>query len=238
MKASSFAIALSSILPAATKAVMGPGYEDVLYCPPGNCEIYLNPFGYAGPASLFNKCYDPETGAITNAVWTGSLTNVTAPEGWVTPEMCTAEQYSQCNTADDCSLKVGPTCDCYVSSLLQPFDAESGLKREICTGNECDGYTAVCQPGMDSGNTCMVEFPVTTVTTGATEPASSGVTTTTTTAVAPVDGTDSIDTTDGKQTDTPVTAPGGSAPGNNPSSGSTIGVSIFVSAAAVLAYFS
>jgi hypothetical protein len=234
MKASSFAIALSSILPAATKAVMGPGYEDISYCPPANCEIYLNPFGYAGPASLFNKCYDPETGTITNAVWTGSLTNVTAPDGWVTPEMCTAEQYSQCNTADDCTLKVGPTCDCYVSSNLQPFDAESGLKREICTGNECDGYTAVCQPGMDSGNTCMVEFPVTSVTsTGATEPASSGVTTTTTTTAAPVDGTDSIDTTDEKQTDTPATAPG-----NNPSSGSATGVSIFVSAAAVLAYFS
>lgn len=213
---------------------MGPGYEDVSYCPPGNCEIYLNPFGYPGPASLSNKCYDTETDAITNAVWTGSLTNVTAPEGWVTPEMCTAEQYSQCNTADDCTLKVGPTCDCYVSSLLQPFDAESGLKREICTGNECDGYTAVCQPGMDSGNTCMVEFPVTSVTsTGATEPASSGVTTTTTTTAAPVDGTGSIDTTDEKQTDTPATAPG-----NNPSSGSATGVSIFVSAAAVLAYFS
>ena len=233
MKASSFAIALSSILPAATKAVMGPGYEDISYCPPANCEIYLNPFGYAGPASLFNKCYDPETGTITNAVWTGSLTNVTAPDGWVTPEMCTAEQYSQCNTADDCTLKVGPTCDCYVSSNLQPFDAESGLKREICTGNECDGYTAVCQPGMDSGNTCMVEFPVTVTSTGATEPASSGVTTTTTTTAAPVDGTDSIDTTDEKQTDTPATAPG-----NNPSSGSATGVSIFVSAAAVLAYFS
>lgn len=230
MKASSFAIALSSILPAATKAVMGPGYEDVMYCPPDNCEIYLSPFGYAGPASLFNKCYDPETGTIANAVWTGSLTNVTAPEGWVTPEMCTAEQYSQCNTAADCTLKVGPTCDCYVSSTLQPFDAESGLKREICTGNECDGYTAVCQPGMDSGNTCMVEFPVTSVTsTGATEPAS-----TTTTAAAPVGGTDSIDNTDGgKQTDTPA-----AAPGNNPSSGSITGVSIFVSAAAVLAYFS
>jgi hypothetical protein len=80
----------------------------------------------------------------------------------------------------------------------------------------------------------MVEFPVTSVTsTGATEPASSGVTTTTTTTAAPVDGTGSIDTTDEKQTDTPATAPG-----NNPSSGSATGVSIFVSAAAVLAYFS
>jgi hypothetical protein len=235
MKASSFAIALSSILPAATKAVLGPGYEDVMYCPPGNCEIYLNPFGYAGPASLFNKCYDPETGTITNAVWTGSLTNVTAPDGWVTPEVCTAEQYSQCNTADDCTLKVGPTCDCYVSSNLQPFDAESGLRQAVCTGNECDGYTAVCQPGMDSGNTCMVEFPVTlpsvtSTSTGATEPASSGVTTTTTTTTAaPVDGTDNIDTTDEKQTDTPV---------GPVASGSITGVSIFVSAAAVLAYFS
>ena len=81
----------------------------------------------------------------------------------------------------------------------------------------------------------MVEFPVTSGTsTGATMPASSSGTTTTTTAAAPV----SIDPTDEKQTDTPATAPGGNAPGNNPSSGSATGVSIFVAAAAVLAYFS
>ena len=46
------------------------------WCPPDNCQIYTNPYGYVGATSSFNLCYNPDTDEITKGVWTGSLTDV------------------------------------------------------------------------------------------------------------------------------------------------------------------
>ena len=87
-----------------------------IWCPPDNCEIYTNPYGYAGADSSFFKCYNPVTDETTDGVWTGSLSDTSAPEGYVEPEMCTGSEYSECNTDDDCSLAISPSCVCFVSS--------------------------------------------------------------------------------------------------------------------------
>ncbi len=131
-----------------------------MWCPPGNCEIYTDPYGYVGAASSFNKCYNPETVETTEGVWTGSLTNVTVPDGYEQPQMCTKEQYSQCDTDTQCTLLISPGCDCYVSSTIHPYQACEGNDCNLsgCTGNECGGYVGVCQPGYNgTGNTCMIE---------------------------------------------------------------------------------
>lgn len=159
MKLLSFTVA-SSYLSISTRATLPPGYEDQMWCAPGNCEIYTNPYGYVGAASSFNKCYNPETGETTEGVWTGSLTNVTVPDGWIQPQMCTEEQYSQCDTNTQCTLLISPGCDCYVSSSIHPYQACEGNDCNLsgCTGYECGGYVGVCQPGYNgTGNTCMIE---------------------------------------------------------------------------------
>ena len=128
------------------------------WCPAGNCQIYTNPFGLSGPSSNFNECYNLETGEMSEGVWMGSLTS--APDGWDQPEMCTAEQYSQCDTNAQCNLLISPGCSCYVSSSLHPYDACDGKDCDLsgCTGYECDGYVGVCEPGFNvTGNTCMIE---------------------------------------------------------------------------------
>lgn len=95
------------------------------------------------------------------------------------PPKCTAEQYSQCDTAAECSLQIGPGCSCFVTSTIFPFDVSGYIEDEdSCTGKECDGHAAECSAGADGeGNTCMIKFdvdvmptpPVTTnATTGAT----------------------------------------------------------------------
>ena len=68
----------STIVAAATttNAVLPPGYEDDLWCPPDNCQIYTNPYGYVGATSSFNLCYNPDIDEITKGVWTGSKTDV------------------------------------------------------------------------------------------------------------------------------------------------------------------
>ena len=48
--------------------------------------------------SSFNLCYDPTTNVITKGVWTGSLTNVTAPDDYIEPTKCTASEFSECST--------------------------------------------------------------------------------------------------------------------------------------------
>lgn len=243
----SLSIALSSVVGVA-QAVLGPGYEDYMYCPDGDCEIYINPFGYMGPASMYNKCFNTTTGEFVNGVWTGNLTNVTAPEGWTQPPKCTAEEYSQCDTAEQCTLAVGPGCSCYVSSTVFPFDL-SNYRDASCTGNECAGYKAVCSAGENGeGNTCMIQFDLDigdtngTTATGATQPAS-GVTTVATTAAGGGTGN-----TDGGETVTGTTATtaGGSGdgavptPASSPSSGNvaSVSISLFTVSAAIFGYFS
>jgi len=268
MKLLSLSIALTTI--GLTRAVLGPGYEDHLNCPPGNCEIYINPFGYTGPVSMYNKCFDTtttttSTSTFTNGVWTGSLTNVTAPEGWAQdPPKCTADQYSQCDTAAECELKVGPGCTCYVSSTIFPFDASSGVGDASCTGKECDGHEAECSAtgSEGEGNTCMIKFDLvapppppesstvaTTVTGATTLPSTgggngSGVTTTATTVPATIPSTGGGDviikdgetnsTTNSTDTDDKVVET------KAPSSGNVarVSISLLAASAAVFGYIS
>ena len=114
-----------------SNAVLPPGYEDNMWCPPNNCRFYTNPFGFVGAESSFNKCNNValgsyliccyiylfanthccyylliHSGEITEGVWTGSLTNTTVPEGWIEPPECTMEEYSECNTNSDCSAVI------------------------------------------------------------------------------------------------------------------------------------
>eukprot|EP00573_Skeletonema_grethae_P000480 CAMPEP_0201687690 /NCGR_PEP_ID=MMETSP0578-20130828/1638_1 /ASSEMBLY_ACC=CAM_ASM_000663 /TAXON_ID=267565 /ORGANISM="Skeletonema grethea, Strain CCMP 1804" /LENGTH=253 /DNA_ID=CAMNT_0048171861 /DNA_START=80 /DNA_END=841 /DNA_ORIENTATION=- len=253
MKLLSLSVALTSI--GLASAVLGPGYEDYLNCPPGNCEIYINPFGYTGPVSMYNKCFDTTTSTFSNGVWTGDLTNVTAPEGYVQdPPKCTAEEYSQCDTAAECSLQIGPGCSCFVSSTIFPFDVSGFIDEDSCTGNECDGHTAECIAGADGeGNTCMLKFdlvmppPVTTVTT---------VTGATTLPSTPGGGGDGVTVPatlpaggggDGsiiKETNTTTNSTGPSVdevvPTAAPSSGNVAraSISLFVVSAAVFGYLS
>lgn len=202
---------------------------------------------------MYNKCFDPTTSQFSNGVWTGDLTNVTAPEGWVQPPKCTAEQYSQCDTAEQCTLQVGPGCSCYVSSTVFPFDASS-FRDATCTGSECDGYEAVCSLGEDGeGNTCMIQFDLTggfgdntatTVTTatgtGATPPASGGDGAVVTTAATSAGGTNNGGETTVTTTTSTTAASGQNGPAPAPSSGNVASISIplFVVSAMVFGYFS
>ncbi|KAK1740204.1 hypothetical protein QTG54_009154 [Skeletonema marinoi] len=155
------------------QAALPPGYEDQIYCPPDNCEIYTNPFGYVGALSSFYKCYNPSTGKTTDGVWTGSLTNVTAPEGWIEPEQCTAEEYSECNTDTDCSIEssyiggrevgnnivtINGSCECYASSYYHPFNPCGDDECPMC-GPACEDMVATCIVGTgDTGGTCTLTY--------------------------------------------------------------------------------
>ena len=74
-------------------AAVPPGYQDVMHCPPGYCRRYYNPQNLCYlRCGQPKKCYDPTTGDMVNAVWTGSLTDVVAPEGWTAnPKKCPAD---------------------------------------------------------------------------------------------------------------------------------------------------
>lgn len=152
----------SAILIGVARAALPPGYEDQIWCPPDNCEVYTNPYGFRGAASSFIKCYNPEDDETTDGVWTGSHTDTTAPDGYVKPETCTALEYSQCDTEDDCSLEITPSCNCYVSSSFHPFDPCKGLapsecNTDQCNGEECYEYEAICSEGNNGeGGTCEI----------------------------------------------------------------------------------
>eukprot|EP00986_Skeletonema_menzelii_P002913 scaffold844_cov142-Skeletonema_menzelii.AAC.4 len=158
---SSFAIILTLSHSIHKASALPPGYEDQIYCPPDNCEIYINPFGYVGAASSFDKCSNPSTGVTTDGVWTGSLTNVTAPQGWIEPEHCTAEEYSECNTDADCSAEssyIDGTCRCYASSYYHPFNPCGDDECPMC-GPACEDVVATCIVGTNgSGGTCTLDY--------------------------------------------------------------------------------
>ena len=143
-------------------AALPPGYEDQNYCPPDNCEIFINPFGFRGALSSFYKCYNPSTGVTTDGVWTGSLTNVTAPEGWIEPEPCTAEEYSECSTDADCSAEssyFAGSCRCYASSYYHPFNPCGDEECPMCDDGACDDFVPRCIVGTNgSGGACTLEF--------------------------------------------------------------------------------
>ena len=63
--------------------VFAPGYEDDAWCPAGWClqEVEV-PDGFVGPASSYVECRDPNSRETCDEVWTGSSSNVVAPDGW------------------------------------------------------------------------------------------------------------------------------------------------------------
>jgi hypothetical protein len=70
------------------RGILPPGYEGDAYRPPGACLLYTNP-GLRGPLSAFYKCHDQTTGETTEAVWTGSKSDIKPPDGWTkNPEQC------------------------------------------------------------------------------------------------------------------------------------------------------
>ncbi len=178
------------------------------------------------------------------------------------PPKCTAEQYSQCDTAAECELKIGPGCTCYVSSTIFPFDASSS--DASCTGKECDGHVAECSAGGDGeGNTCMIKFDlvappppptpaesstVATVTGATTLPStgggdSGGVTTTATTAATvPATGGGDVIIKDG-ETNSTTNSTGTDdkvVETKAPNSGNVarVSISLLVASAAVFGYIS
>ena len=148
-----FLVATASVLLFArsASAALPPGYEDVMHCPPGSCRKYVNPQGMVGPTSTFNKCYDPATGDMVDGVWTGSLSDVVAPEGWVAnPEACPEEgetdaggdggmdQYGDILT--DCALQIGDAITCFTTSqepACEGFDPMSLIGGDLPI--DCDG---------------------------------------------------------------------------------------------------
>ena len=76
-----------------SSAALPPGYEDEMWCPVGSCsrQIVLEP-GFAGPNSAFVECFDPSSGSVVDEVWTGTLSETVAPDGWVVnPDSCPDE---------------------------------------------------------------------------------------------------------------------------------------------------
>lgn len=77
---------------ATVHGALAPGYEDHWWCPSSSyCKRRLNRGpGCAGRQSAFSDCYDPVTETSVKAVWTGYLSDMDAPEGWVLdPGPCT-----------------------------------------------------------------------------------------------------------------------------------------------------
>ena len=157
--------------------VLPPGYEDEMWCPPDDCKIYSNPFGISGgPSSSFYFCYSNSTANVTDAVWTGNLTDVTEPADWQEPEDCSADVYSECDYDEDCILTVrtsipvdvdlsplGHICSCFADSVFHPFDQCEGRSGFLCLdddevtcgGNPCQNYYGECVIGDNGAGACV-----------------------------------------------------------------------------------
>lgn len=143
------------------RGALPPGHQDQMHCPEGSCSLYIEqPLGYADPKSAFYKCLDMETDELIDAVWTGSLTDVVPPQGWVEdPQDCDSlyddedddedenEQRTSLNRPggvcfddSDCYTEIrflappkltGPEpCSCFGASELIPWDQREGQEIE------------------------------------------------------------------------------------------------------------
>lgn len=162
-------IAVSALT--SSNAVLPPGYEDDIWCPPEDCKIYKNhhEYGYAGPTSAFYYCYDSASGNVTDGVWTGSLTDVKPPAGWKEPELCTKEVYSECDYDKDCIPTIRSTapadvksslCYCFADSIFEPFDQCEGKSDCItsnCATEQCDNRLGKCLIGDNGAGTCVID---------------------------------------------------------------------------------
>jgi hypothetical protein len=86
---------LYCILAHVSFGALPPGYEDEAWCPPGSClRDVLQAPGMMGPQSASKECFDASTATVTQEVWTGSLSNQLAPDGWVKCESTVDPSFS------------------------------------------------------------------------------------------------------------------------------------------------
>lgn len=157
-----FATTYLVVIIGAASATLPPGYEDQIWCPKNTCEIYTNPYGITGADSSLKFCYHPSTGKTRKGIWTGSLTMTVPPANAIQPQMCTSEQYTECQIDDDCKLEISPAnagempCTCYVSSMLHPFIpalVDPTGRNAKCDASVCNERRATCDAG-----TCQIDF--------------------------------------------------------------------------------
>ena len=102
------------------KAVLPPGYEDEMWCPPGYCKRAVNkPNGWVGPVSEMYECYDSKSDVVVEGLWTGSLSKVEAPGHWGVVESegdCVGEVKKE--NSDDSPAAVITLKKRYVALLL------------------------------------------------------------------------------------------------------------------------
>jgi len=91
-------------------AVLSPGYEDNMWCPPDSCEQSIShPDGFTGPRSIFQGCYNVTTETVDTGIWTGSLTKIVPPNGWVMdPEPCSSDLDTTTTTTSTTTFAPAP----------------------------------------------------------------------------------------------------------------------------------
>jgi hypothetical protein len=84
------------------RGALPPGYQDQMHCPEESCSLYIEQPRFSGPRSAFYKCLDMETDELIDAVWTGSLSDVVPPQGWVEdPKDCDSPYDDEDDDEDD-----------------------------------------------------------------------------------------------------------------------------------------
>lgn len=135
-------------------AALPPGYEDQMYCPPGNCQLYINKKGFRGPRSAFNKCYDPSTGVVTEGVWTGSKVETSPPDDYIKPEKCfESERESSINsptTSPSMSSTTGSTSMTTLEKIPAMCDSDHQCY-PVVRGAAPDPFTGVGLCGCFAG---------------------------------------------------------------------------------------
>jgi len=107
------------LLLTSVNAVLPPGNEDDMWCPPDSCEHSIDtPEGFVGPSSAFQGCYNVTTKSVDRGIWTGALTEIAPPEGWVkNPEPCSSDLYTNTTSAPSFAPTISSSTD-YDPSII------------------------------------------------------------------------------------------------------------------------
>ena len=163
-------IALISLLCRPSLAALPPGYEDEMWCPPGYCDrsIQYNN-GFVGPNSAFHECYNPADDSVVDETWTGSLTNVTVPEGWLaSPEACDEARLDDAGTMGPSGSTMAPsdelpdeTMDTVDPGTMAPSEEllddlpDESMATNVTTttteGEDDFNTTSRCNPALEGG---------------------------------------------------------------------------------------
>lgn len=114
-----------------------------MYCPPGYCDRFVSHgnSGFVGPASSFHECFNPETGEVMDEVWTGSLSEVVAPKGWIeSPPACESQQSQMSDSTtcqDNLNFKVGRRTCASVLKVPKSCKSSKSMRHKLfCTDEE------------------------------------------------------------------------------------------------------